>query len=59
MLVFLLFVLDDSCILPVCSGLPFKHPFSNISLCFCLSKNKTVKLFKFLQSAIMLIHIPW
>ena len=35
--VFVVF-LGDSCILPVCSGLPFKHPFSNISLCFCLSK---------------------
>lgn len=41
MLVFLLLVLGVSCILPVCSGLPFKLPFSNIFLCFCLSKKKT------------------
>ena len=40
MRVFLLLVLGVSCILPVCSGLPFKLPFSNISLCFCLSKKK-------------------
>ena len=38
MFLFLLLVLGVSCILPVCSGLPFKLPFSNISLCFCLSK---------------------
>ena len=35
--VFVVF-LGDSCILPIYSGLPFKHPFSNISLSFCLSK---------------------
>ena len=42
MLVFLFLVLGVSCILPVCSGLPFKLPFSNISLCFCLSKKKII-----------------
>ena len=40
MFVFLLLALGVSCILPVCSGTPFKLPFSNISLCFCLSKKK-------------------
>ena len=44
MLVFLLLVLGVSCILPVCSGLPFKLPFSNIYLCFCLSKKKLVNM---------------
>ena len=43
MLMFLLLVLGVSCILPVCSGLPFKLPFSNISLCFCLSNKKKIK----------------
>ena len=38
MFVFLLLALGVSCILPVCSGTPLKLPFSNISLCFCLSK---------------------
>ena len=42
MFLFLLLVLGVSCILPVCSGLPFKLPFSNISLCFCLSKKKKI-----------------
>ena len=46
MLVFLLLVLGVSCILPVCSGLPFKLPFSNISLCFCLSKKKSFIFWK-------------
>ena len=32
--------LGDACILPVCSGLPFKHPLSNLSLCVYLSKKK-------------------
>ena len=41
MFVFLLLALGVACILPVCSGTPFKLPFSNISLCFCLSKKKT------------------
>ena len=42
MFVFLLLALGVSCILPVCSGTPFKLPFSNISLCFCLSKKKKI-----------------
>ena len=41
--VFVVF-LGDACILPVCSGLPFKHPFSNISLCIYLSKKKKMKI---------------
>ena len=44
MFVFLLLALGVSCILPVCSGTPFKLPFSNISLCFCLSKKKKFSL---------------
>ena len=35
--VFVVF-LGDTCILPVCSGSPFKHPFSNVSLCLPIKK---------------------
>ncbi|RVX12073.1 Protein detoxification 45, chloroplastic [Vitis vinifera] len=31
-------LLGGNCILPVCSGSPFKHPLSNISLCYHMIK---------------------
>ena len=37
---FVFLFLGDDCIPPVCSGSPFKHPLSNLSLCVYLSKNK-------------------
>ena len=43
MLVFLLFVLGVSCILPVCSGLPFKHLFLIYLCVFAYQKKKKVK----------------
>ena len=57
MLVFLLFFLGDTCILPVCSGSPFKHPFSNLSLCFCLSKKKKSR-FLLISMMELAYHLP-
>ena len=47
--------LGDACILPICSGSPFKHPLSNLSLCVYLSKKKK-KLYMKLPWNYFLVH---